>query len=131
MSKFDSFYSAIRQYNSETTRSDIEINSLIASDKATNDDMREAADYLITSLQKTDPDDFLEFRVFRSDDPDYFRIDMLVTSGGPTVSLEYSSEYETLLFEYCSAYATVRAEITCDNSSAGGNFVADIRAYAY
>lgn len=131
MSKFDSFYSAIRQYNSETTRPDIEINSLTASDKATADDLREAADYLITSLQKRDPDDFLEFRVFHSDDPAYFRIDMLVTSGGPTVSLEYSSEYESLFFEYCSAYATIRAEIACGDSSAGGNFVADICAYAY
>ena len=130
MTKFDAFYEVIRDYNAEkTTVNTIDLLGYdLANDRAIEEDLKDAARYLISAMEGR-PDNWLSFDVYRRNDGE-FKAEILITCGGPTVYVEYESVSDELCFKYYAGGAVVSTLISTEECTAGGELVETIKEIA-
>ncbi len=129
--KFECFYKPIRDYNlSDDCDDPIELLGYdLCNEHATASDLEEAARYLIEAVTR-DSRDWLSFDVYRNEDNSEFKAEISITLGGPTVTLEYESESDSLSFSYHAGSAVVSTLISTDEYTAGGELAETIKELA-
>ena len=127
------FYDVINDYNAdETTTSEIYVSEVVFNSSAKEEDLKEAARYLIASLEKTNPDSWLDFEIFKNtnSDSDSYRADVLLTCGGPRAAIEIESAYSDMTFHFYTSGAHIVAYISTESYSAGAEFLSVVQSYA-
>lgn len=138
-SNLSAFYKVIQRHNDKAKREHIiDLGEVLANSSAKEEDLEEAARYLIACLEKTDPEFWLDFEVFKGLDrnaagygPEW-RAEVLLTCGGPYAAIQIDSRASDITFSFRSGRAHIEARIDCEHygDSAGAAFKNAVQSYA-
>lgn len=139
-SNLSAFYRVIQKHNDKARQEYIiDLGEVLANSSAKEEDLEEAARYLIACLEKIDPESWLDFKVFKSLDcnapgisADSWRAEVLLTCGGPHASISVDSSASDIHFIFHSGRAHIEAYIDCEfyGESAGASFKSVVQSYA-